>query len=333
MRAKFSKSNIILVSSSPSLESFSSAKNKTFLTYELKNRFQKYDLPKILVINMKNKENYGKGLSIISRKLVEEIEINLNNNKQVLLLYNKAGEKIQKIEGILKNLFSNFTISRYDRDSIKGESYYKLLENFHNNKINILLGTQMIAKGIDFKNVSLVGILNADFGISSPDFRSDEKLFQLAYQFIGRAGRHSNSSKAIIQSFNTDSIYIKNIYEYNIDNFYNYILKDRKSLFYPPFSRIIRIIVSSTNQKQAEKKSEILYDLFDKNNNLQVLGPSEAPINEINNQFRYHLLIKMKKNYWIKLFDWVEKEIGLSIFENNSNNLKIKLDVDPIFFL
>ena len=186
---------------------------------------------------------------------------------------------------------------------------------------------------VTLEKISLVGILNADFGLSSPDFRSDEKLFQLAYQFIGRAGRHSNSSKAIIQSFNTDSIYIKNIYEYNINNFYNYILKDRKSLFYPPFSRIIRIIVSSSNQKKAEKKSEILYDLFDKNNNLQILGPSEAPIHEINNQFRYHLLIKMKKNYWIKLFDWVEKEIGLSIFENNSNNLKIKLDVDPNFFL
>ena len=333
MRAKFSKSNIILVSSSPSLESFSSGENNIFSTYELKNRFKKYDLPKILIINMKNKENYGKGLSIISRKLAEEIEVNLNNKKQVLLLHNKTGEKIQKIEEILKKLFSNFIIARYDRDSIKGNNYYKILEDFHNNKINILLGTQMIAKGIDFKNVSLVGILNADFGISSPDFRSDEKLFQLAYQFIGRAGRHSNSSKAFIQSFNIDNVYIKNIYEYNINNFYNYILEDRKSLFYPPFSRIIRIVISGSNRKITEKKSEMLYDLFAKNRNLKVIGPSEAPIQKINNQWRYHLLIKMKKNYWIKLFNWIENEIGLSIFENNSNNLKIKLDVDPIFFL
>ena len=282
---------------------------------------------------MKNKENYGKGLGIISRKLIEEIEINLNNNKQILLLHNRIGDHIKKIENKIKKLFPNSNIARYDRESIQVHGYDSFLDQFHNNKINILLGTQMIAKGIDFKNVSLVGILNADLGITTPDFRADEKLFQLAYQFIGRAGRHSNQSKAIIQTFNPENIYIKSIYDYNIKKFYNYLLADRKSLFYPPYSRLIRIIVSSSNNSLAQKKSDMIYEMFSKNKNLQIIGPSEAPIHQHNNHWRYHLLIKMKKNYWIKMFDWIEKEVGFSIFENNTNHLKIKLDVDPVFFL
>ena len=332
MRASFSNSKIILVSSSPSLESFFKTEKKQFLTYSLKDRFKNYKLPKILIINMKNKENYGKGFGMISRKLFEEISFTLKKNKQVLLLHNRIGDQIKKLENILTDLFSDYTIRRYDRETIKMYGYFKLLKNFHEQKINILLGTQMIAKGIDFKNVSLVGILNADLGISTPDFRSEEKLFQLAYQFIGRAGRHSNTSKAIIQTFSPDDIYIKSIYQYNIDKFYNYVLKDRKSLFYPPYSRLIRIIISSKNNKIAQNKSEYIRDIFVKNRNLQIIGPSETIMHQINNLYRYHLLIKMKKNYWITLFHWIDKELGFDMFERKNNNLKIKLDVDPVSF-
>ena len=152
----------------------------------------------------------------------------------------------------------------------------------------------------------------------------------MAYQFIGRAGRHSNDSKAIIQTFNPDNIYIQSIHDYNLDKFYNYILEDRKSLFYPPYSRLIRIIVISNNINKIKKESNKIADIFRKNKNLQIIGPSEAPIDKINNNWRFHILIKMNKSYWNKLFNWINSDVGLSLFDNNK---KIKLDVDPISFL
>ncbi|SVD22920.1 uncharacterized protein METZ01_LOCUS375774, partial [marine metagenome] len=180
MRAKFSCSNIILISSSPSLESYLSCKNKNFSIYKLKDRFNKYKLPDVTIINMKNKENYGKGYGMISRELFDNITTNLNSGEQILLLHNRFGPQIKIFEKLLIDLFPNATIARYDRETIQKNNFYTILNNFHENKINILLGTQMIAKSIDFKNVTLVGILNADLGLNLPDFRSDEKLFQLA---------------------------------------------------------------------------------------------------------------------------------------------------------
>ena len=332
MRSKFNQSNLILVSSSPSLESYYNSKKNRFNYYTLNNRYMNFEVPKILILNMKNKENYRKGSSLISAKLIDEINLVLSAKKQILLLHNRFGDYTKKLYKILLKLFPKSNIARYDSESVKKYGYFKILNDFHEKKIDILLGTQMIAKGIDFKNVLLVGVINADLGMSLPDFRAEEKLFQLAYQFIGRAGRHSNGSKAIVQTFNPDSEYIKSIQKYNIDKFYDYLLNDRKSLFYPPYSRLIRIILSSDNSRFIEKKSQKICDILEKNNNLKILGPSEAPIYNLNNTYRYHILIKMKKNYWIDFYNWINNQKELK-FDNNSNKLKIKIDADPNFFL
>ena len=189
----------------------------------------------------------------------------------------------------------------------------------------------MIAKGIQFNNVSLVAIINTDIGLYLPDFRSGEKIFQLIYQFIGRAKHHS--SLAIIQSFNIEEKYIQDACKQKIKENFNSILEERKELSYPPYSRLIKILLLGKKDNLVKNKSQELANIFSKNKELTVLGPSPAPINKIKDLYRYQFLLKCKKHDWQKFYHWTSKNIGMSIFENTNKNLKIKIDVDPISIL
>tara|TARA_B100001996_G_scaffold98556_1_gene73795 strand:- start:689 stop:1531 length:843 start_codon:yes stop_codon:yes gene_type:complete len=271
---------------------------------------------------------------ILSDVLIKHIKDTLSNNEQIILLHNKKGMDnggIQKVESILYKFFPDIKILRYDGDTIKEtDKYHNILNVFKEGNADILLGTQIIAKGLDFGNVSLVGVLSADIGLFVPDFRSGERTFQLIYQLIGRAGRREKTSMAVVQSHNTDDFYIKNTCELKLTDIYNQILKDRQELDYPPYSRLIKILFLSKKNIDAKNKAYKYYDFLKNNSNIQILGPSIAPIEYINPYWRYQILIKCHKNYWQKFHSWIEKNISFADLESQSQNLKIKIDVDPI---
>jgi len=329
MRAKFSRSSVLLVSSAPSIESYYNVKKNKYYYHVLDTKyFKSNEVPKVQLVEMSNQKGP------LSDVLIKNIKDTLAKNEQIILLQNKKGLDgigIQKIESILYQFFSDIKILRYDGDTIKkSKEYYNILNAFKAGNANILLGTQMIAKGLDFSNVSLVGIISADIGLFIPDFRSGERTFQLIYQLIGRTGRRNKPSIAIVQSHNPDDFYIKSACNLQVNESYNKILKDREELSYPPFSRLIKILFLSKKESLAKRKSKFFLSILKHNNNIKILGPSLAPIEYINPYWRYQILIKCKKTYWQKFHNWIENNISLSEFESQNSKIKIKIDVDPI---
>ena len=241
------------------------------------------------------------------------------------------GTGTEQIEDKLNYFFPHSKILRFDADSTAKKNAYKtILKDFENHKADILIGTQMVSKGFDFHNVTLVGVLNADIGLFSPDFRSGERIFQLLYQVCGRAGRGAKPGKAIVQSFNINDPYIQSSSIMNTKKYYNILLEDRLSIDYPPFSKIIRILLKGRRINLLnEKMNQIMKKLREAN--FDILGPVLAPIEKINNFYRLHIIIKTKKpldfqNYYLK-----NKPLR-DIFEN-LKDIKYQIDVDPLSLL
>ena len=331
MRAKFSKSSVLLVSSTPSLETYYNVKKEKYQHYDLKETYFKTQLPKVKLVNM----SIQKG--ILSKILINSIENTLKKKEQIIILQNKkgiSGSGIQKIENILYKFFPKIKILRYDSNIIskKGE-YYNILDQFDSYKADVLIGTQFLAKGLEFKNVSLIGMINADIGLSIPDFRSEERIFQLIYQLVGRALHSDKNPTVIIQSYSTDNFYIQNACKQEIKKSYVSMLKERKELYYPPYSRLIKILFVGKNEIKTKKKAQTFFSKLNKNKNIIILGPSPAPIEYFNEYWRYQILVKCKKTYWQKFHDWINTNISIVEFENQKKPVKIKIDVDTTSIL
>ena len=247
---------------------------------------------------------------------------------------NFTGIGTQKVENILKKLFVNAKIIRMDMDTVKEKhSHHKILKAFSNKKADILIGTQMIAKGLDFENVTLVGVINADNGLFFPDFRAGERIFQLIYQVSGRAGRRNKPGMAIIQTFNPDDIYIQTASMLDIKKFYNIALSQRQELNYPPFSRIGRIIFSGKDKKNVEDYANFIVKKLQGNFNFLILGPSQAPLEKIKGNWRSHIIIKTKNKKVGSINHYISKKIGFSIFESKWKGVRTQIDIDPISML
>ena len=331
MRAKFSKSSILLVSSTPSLETYYNVKINKYEHFDLKETYLKKQFPEIKLVNM----SLQKG--ILSKILINSIENSLAKKEQIILLQNKkglVGSGIEKIENILYKFFPTIRILRYDQNIInkKGE-YYNILNQFNSYKSDVLIGTQFLAKGLEFKNVSLIGMINADIGLSIPDFRTEERIFQLIYQLIGRALHSDKNPEVIIQSYSTDNFYIQNACKQQIKKSYTNMLKERKELYYPPYSKLIKVLFIGKNEKITKKKAQNFFSKLDKNKNIIILGPSPAPIEYLKEYWRYQILIKCKKTYWQKFHDWINANIPVVEFENQKKPVKIKIDVDTTSIL
>tara|TARA_B100001029_G_C15061969_1_gene459317 strand:- start:3973 stop:5154 length:1182 start_codon:yes stop_codon:yes gene_type:complete len=243
------------------------------------------------------------------------------------------GSGTQKVEEELIHYFPKVRILRMDIDSVQSKGgHQKILTKFGNGEAEILLGTQMIAKGLDFPDVTLVGVLNADTGVFMPDFRAGERNFQLIYQVVGRSGRHEKPGKAIIQTFNPKEISISTAAHQDLKQFYNATIAQRNDLFYPPFSRISRFICSGLDKVEVKKRIYSIYYMLKKVEGVRILGPSIAPIEKINNSWRYHLIIKydIKKPH---VLHRKYKNSILSMLDKTLNNVKVQLDIDPISIL
>ena len=211
----------------------------------------------------------------------------------------------QKLEEEIKKMFDNANVIRMDADttSTKG-SHEKIIDDFRNNKYNILIGTQMIAKGLDFANVTLVGVLNGDATLNIPDFRSAERTYQLLNQVSGRSGRGEKLGEVVIQTFNTEHYSIVKSSQNDYEGFYEEEMKIRKKLSYPPFSNLALIKIKGTNYDEILVEANKIKKYLSDNINYPILGPSSANILKINNIYHIQIIIKYKK---IKeIFEYIE---------------------------
>ena len=349
---------LILGSATPTIESYYEAINTNSL-FTLKERYNNAQLPKVIIIDMKE-ERAERNYSIFSRTLMKNVKETVEKGEQVIFLINRRGfssytqcmecgsvvecpkcaipliyhkdtnsykchycnhEEFepkcpkcnsdslenfglgsQRVEMVAREAFPDYRIERLDSDSLsKKNEHIEILKRFQNKEIDILIGTQMIAKGLDNKNVTLVGVINADLSFNLPDYRSSERGFSILTQVAGRSGRGETQGKVIFQTYNQNNIFLQNAQKQDYESFYDNEIELREMLDYPPYSKMIRIILSSKNEYRAEKSAlEIemaLSDYIKKlslDENLLVLGPAPCVIERIREEYRFNILIKNK---------------------------------------
>ncbi len=200
----------------------------------------------------------------------------------------------QQIESEVQNLFPNISVGRMDLDTTRGKhSFSKIISNFEQQKIQILVGTQMVTKGLDFRNVALVGVLNADNLLNYPDFRAHERCFQMLQQVAGRAGRTKAQGDVVIQTFLPDHPILHQVVEANYHDMFEQQLQQRKTYIYPPFGRLIRITLKHKNINKVNEAAQWLYSSYRLTFGEMVIGPEFPPIARIRNQYHKNILIKL----------------------------------------
>ena len=207
---------------------------------------------------------------------------------------NFIGTGSEKVEEELHRDFPEARIARMDRDTVSGKRHFEsILHGFRDGNFDILVGTQMIAKGHDIPNVTLVGIVSADVGLGLPDFRAAERTFQLLTQAAGRAGRGNLPGIVLIQTINPEHYAVRLASEQNYEGFYQKEIQFRKLMRYPPFAALANVLVRSQKQEDALAMSAELGRLLDPApEGVKVLGPAEAPVPKLKSEFRYQLLLK-----------------------------------------
>lgn len=203
----------------------------------------------------------------------------------------------EQIELELAELFPTKNIKRMDQDTTRGKySFEKLIDSFKNREIDILVGTQMLAKGLDFDNVSLVGIMNADNMLYHPDFRAFERSFQMMTQVSGRAGRSDKRGKVIIQTYNVNHNVIQQVTHNDYVGMYDEQLYERQIYKYPPFFRLIKLTLKHKDFEKLKEGSMWLYQVMQQNLNVPVLGPEEPGINRIRNEYIRTIMVKIPQD-------------------------------------
>lgn len=382
-RAKKYNIPVILGSATPSIESYTRAKQGIYELCEMHKRVND-SLPKVTLIDMK--DEIKKGNRILSELLKEKIIEKLNKKEQVIILLNRRGystistchncgytdkcprcdipltyHKIsntmrchycgygkakltvcpeckskditsfgmgtEKLEQFLKEEIKDAKVVRMDQDttSTKG-SHEKIIEDFRLEKYNILIGTQMISKGLDFPKVTLVGVINGDQSLNIPDFRSAERTFQLLNQVSGRAGRSDLLGEVIIQGFNIDHYSIVKASQNDYIGFYNEELNIRKILKYSPYYNLCLIKVQDKDYNVACTEANKIVDYLKNQNMLNtiILGPSSSIIPKINNIYNLQVIVKYKNSKELyKCLEFINDRY-------RTNKVKVDIDINPI---
>ena len=203
----------------------------------------------------------------------------------------------EQIEQELISIFPSAKTGRMDQDTTRGKfGFEKIIDSFKNREVDILVGTQMLAKGLDFDNVSLVGIMNADTMLYHPDFRAFERSFQMMTQVAGRAGRSEKQGKVIIQTYNPNHNTIQQVTNNDYFGMYKEQLYDRQIYKYPPYFRIIKVTLKHRDFDKLKEGAIWLYQVMSQNLNMPVLGPEEPAISRIRNEYIRTILIKIPQN-------------------------------------
>ena len=249
----------------------------------------------------------------------------------------QIGAGTEKIEEELAGLFPSARIVRVDSESIKTkQNYEKVYNDFKNHKYDIMLGTQIIAKGLHFSNVTLVGVINADIILNFPDFRASEKTFQLLTQASGRAGRGEKDGEVIIQTFNEENDVIKKTIESDYEGYYKNEMIMRKMLNYPPFGRIVILVISAAEENLVKEKAQILREEIIRNvNTVMELTSNDfisdafkSPIYKINGKYRYQIFFKFERGKILKIKKIIKKCVGK--FRETEKKVRVTIDVDPV---
>ncbi|GFD92914.1 primosomal protein N' [Alteromonas sp. KUL156] len=347
------QAKVLLGSATPSIESYFNAEQNKYGFIELTRRFGNIQLPKIELIDIKEKHRKKEMNGHFSDRLLKMITEALEEKEQVILFQNRRGfspvvecttcgvspqcpncdvsltyHKFRKelkchychyqrampnscgacgsatldtkgfgteqIELELKELFPNHNIGRMDLDTTRGKyGYQKIIGAFEAQEIDILVGTQMLSKGLDFENVSLVGILNADAMLNFPDFRAHERAFQLMVQVSGRAGRTKKQGNVAIQTYNPYHQILQQVSTNNYTEMYKEQLQDRWQFHYPPYYRLIKITLKHKDYTRVDNGinwlAKALQNVFHEN----VLGPTAPAVSRIRNQYIKNLVVKI----------------------------------------
>jgi len=237
----------------------------------------------------------------------------------------------EKIEDEIAVFFPDARIERMDMDTTRSKtSYEQILSEFESGRINILVGTQMISKGLDFDNVSLVGILNADNMLNYPDFRAYERSFQLMLQVSGRAGRKNKRGKVIIQTFDSKNELYKLVKQHDYATFARIQLTERKHFNYPPYARIIEIMLKHRKNNVVKESAGYFVQRLREQVDGQVLGPENPMVDKIKNYYLQRILVKIEKEKSVAKVKETIKNVVKNLNTNmNFKSVMVTIDVDP----
>ncbi|MBN2073007.1 MAG: primosomal protein N' [Actinobacteria bacterium] len=251
-----------------------------------------------------------------------------NCNKSNMFLY---GTGIQKVESKIRARFRDIPVMRMDSDiTTRKKSHEDILDKFSEPGSSILVGTQMIAKGLDIPDVTLVGVINCDSMLGLPDFHMNERVYQLITQVSGRAGRKDKQGRVLVQTYRPQSAVMRHILDEDYEKFYYEELKNRNELRYPPFSNLVNIIISGSTEEEVKKEIKKLFTKIShaiKINN-EILGPAPAPFSRINRFYRWHILIKTQD-----MEKTGEAISGILKKYRKARHCRIIVDVDPAWIL
>jgi primosomal protein N' (replication factor Y) len=235
----------------------------------------------------------------------------------------------EKVEEELHHAFPTARIARLDRDTVTGKRQYEtILQDFREGNYDVLVGTQMIAKGHDIPNVTLVGVVSADVGLGMPDFRAAERTFQLLTQVAGRAGRGSLPGIVLIQTINPDHYAVRLAAAHDYQGFYEKELNFRRMMHYPPFSAMANVLVRSEKKEMALRMSTEMGSLFlPPPEKLRIMGPAEAPVPRLKNEYRYQFLIKSAGR---KALNELLQQIRTFAQQRKWGATALVIDVDPL---
>jgi len=250
------------------------------------------------------------------------------------------GVGTERVEQEVKKLFSYARVARMDRDTTRSKrSHHRILSTLEDGEIDILVGTQMIAKGHDLPNVTLVGVVSADTSLGFPDFRASERTFQILTQVAGRTGRGDLPGRVIVQTFNPEHYSIQRARLHDFVDFYKKEMGFRRELNYPPLSRLINFKITGNNKSRITRYAEglegIIKDLLasgrDYNRYIEVLGPVTAPLEKLRGKYRWQMLIKGQKPNLLHSF--AKEILRESRLRMKGNGVTLSVDVDPINML
>lgn len=387
MRQEYHNCKVVLGSATPSLETKIRALRGVYHQLYLSKRFNDNELPSTEIVDMLKTSNIDTKSVVLSIKLRQEIQKNLDNNEQTLLLLNrrgfapfvtcrkcnrvarcptcslpltyhkedamlkchhcgyveeeegecpKCGGKIfskvgfgtEKVENEIKELFPQAKVLRLDSDVTKiRKKASSVITSFEKEEADILIGTQMIAKGHDFKNVTLVGIVLADLGLNIPSFRSNERTFDLLTQAIGRAGRSQKLGRAIIQTYVPNNFVIYDAKKQDYNRFFNEEMAYRKAAQYPPYVYCTMLTFSSNDEASVKEAAVFFKKYLDAKfalKKVSVIGPSEPYLVKLNGKFRRKILLKYKN-----MMDVKTEILEIISVSNKNKNVQVSVDVDP----
>jgi primosomal protein N' (replication factor Y) len=244
-----------------------------------------------------------------------------------------VGEGTERLEAELKSTFPGAAIGRIDRDAMRHiRDYHRVLGGFREGKIDVLVGTQMIAKGHDFPGVTLVGVVGADAALSLPDFRAAERTFQLLTQVAGRSGRGDRPGEVLIQSYFPDHYTFQLACTQRFEDFYTRESRYRKAMFYPPFTALAGIMISDQDAARAARIAREIGQYLDslRSQAIRILGPAPAPLERIKRAHRFQLLIKSSSR---KILHELLERLQAHIEEEKITSTKVIVDVDPVSLL